>query len=147
MCSRLVVIFLMLLSWLHTEAQKNSLSFYLQEGIRNSPLLKDYEAQIELNAIDSQRIRAQYRPQVTGSSINSFAPVIQGYGYDRAITNGGQLSGIINVDQALVSQGNLSAQYKNLQLQNQGITNNARITEQDLKRTITNQYLTAFGTL
>ncbi|HSZ34239.1 MAG TPA: TolC family protein, partial [Puia sp.] len=42
---------------------------------------------------------------------------------------------------------NLSAQYKNLQLQNEGIKNNARISEQDLKRTITNQYLTAFGTL
>jgi outer membrane protein TolC len=128
-------------------AQKNTLAFYLQQAIHNSPLLKDYQAQIELNAIDSQRIRAQYRPQVTGSSINLFAPVIQGFGYDRAITNGGQLSGIVNVDQALVSRGNLSAQYKNLHLQNEGINNNARISEQDLKRTITNQYLTAFGTL
>ena len=128
-------------------AQKNTLAFYLQEAIHNSPLLKDYQAQIELNAIDSQRIRAQYRPQVTGSSINSFSPVIQGFGYDRAITNGGQLSGIVNVDQALVSRGNLSAQYKNLRLQNEGINNNVRISEQDLKRTITNQYLTAFGTL
>ena len=128
-------------------AQKNTLGFYLQEAVHNSPLLKDYQAQIELNSIDSQRIKAQYRPQVTGSSVNSFAPVIQGFGYDRAITNGGQLSGIVSVDQALVSHGNLSAQYKNLQLQNEGIKNNARISEQDLKRTITNQYLTAFGTL
>ena len=128
-------------------SQKNTLDFYLKEAVHNSPLLKDYQAQIELNSIDSQRIRAQYRPQVTGSSVNSFAPVIQGFGYDRAITNGGQLSGILNVDQALVSRGNLSAQYKNLQLQNQGIQNSAKISEQDLKRTITNQYLTAFGTL
>jgi outer membrane protein TolC len=128
-------------------AQKNTLTFYLQEAVQNSPLLKDFQAQIESNAIDSQRIRAQYKPQVTGSSINSFAPVIKGYGYDPAITNGGQLSGIVNVDQALVGRGNMSAQYKNFQLQNLGITNNARISEQDLKRTITNQYLTAFGTL
>jgi outer membrane protein TolC len=128
-------------------AQKNTLDFYLTEAIHNSPLLKDYQSQIEANGIDSQRIRAQYHPQVTATSVNSLAPVIHGYGYDPAITNGGQLSGLVNVSQVIVSHGNLSAQYKNLQLQNQGIANNARITEQDLKRTITSQYLTAFGTL
>jgi outer membrane protein TolC len=142
-----IFIIIALTIWNQAPAQKNTLAFYLQEAVHNSPLLKDYQAQIELNSIDSQRIKAQYRPQVTGSSVNSYAPVIQGFGYDRAITNGGQLSGIVNVDQALVSRGNLSAQYKNLQLQNRGIQNNARISEQDLKRTITNQYLTAFGTL
>ncbi len=119
----------------------------MQEAIHNSPLLKDFQSQIESNGIDSQRIRALYKPQVTGSSINNFSPVIQGVGYDAAITNGGQLSGIVNVNQTLASRGNLAAQYKNLQLQNEGIFNNARITEQDLKRTITSQYLTAFGTL
>jgi outer membrane protein TolC len=142
-----IFIIIALSIWNRAPAQKNTLAFYLQEAVHNSPLLKDYQAQIELNSIDSQRIKAQYSPQVNGSSVNSYAPVIQGFGYDRAITNGGQLSGIVNVDQALVSRGNLSAQYKNLQLQNRGIQNSARISEQDLKRTITNQYLTAFGTL
>jgi hypothetical protein len=120
----------------YTYSQKNTLDYYLSEAIRNSPLLKDYQSQIASNGIDSQRIRAQYKPQVTASSINAYAPVIKGYGYDPAITNGGQLSGIVNVSQTLVSHGNLDAQYRNLQLLNQGITNNARITEQDLKRTI-----------
>jgi outer membrane protein TolC len=131
----------------HSVAQKNTLDFYLTEGIRNSPLLKDYQSQIESNSIDSERIRAQFHPQVTASSVNSLAPVIRGYGYDQAITNGGQLSGIVNVSQTVVSRGNLAAQYRNLQLQNEGITNNARISEQDLKRTITLQYLNAFNTL
>lgn len=131
----------------HSVAQKNTLDFYLTEGIRNSPLLKDYRSQIESNGIDSERIRAQFHPQVTASSVNSLAPVIHGYGYDPAITNGGQLSGIVNVSQTIISRGNLAAQYRNLQLQNEGITNNARISEQDLKRTITLQYLNAFSTL
>jgi outer membrane protein TolC len=131
----------------YSSAQKNTLDFYLTEAIRNSPLLKDYQSQIESNSIDSQRIRAQYHPQVTASSINSIAPVINGFGYDQAITNGGQLSGIVNVNQTIVSKSNLDAQYKNLRLQNEGITNSSRISEQDLKRTITLQYLTAFGSL
>jgi outer membrane protein TolC len=128
-------------------AQKNTLDFYLGEAIRNSPLLNDYRSQIESNDIDSQRIRAQYHPQVTASSVNSLAPVIHGFGYDAAITNGGQLSGIVNVNQTIVSRGNLDAQYRNLHLQNEGIVNNARMSEQDLKRTITLQYLNAFSTL
>jgi outer membrane protein TolC len=128
-------------------AQKNTLDFYLTQAIRNSPLLKDYRSQIESNGIDSQRIRAQYHPQVTASSATSLAPVFHGIGYDAAITNGGQLSGIVNVSQTVVSRGNLDAQYKNLQLQNEGIANNSSMSEQDLKRTITLQYLNAFGTL
>lgn len=147
MRNRILIIGLIFLSGKNSIAQKNTLDFYLREAIQNSPLLKDYQSQMESNAIDSERIRAQYKPQVSGSSINSYAPVINGFGYDNAITNGGQLSGIVNVSQTLVSRGNLSAQYKNIQLQNQGIANTARISTQDLKRTITNQYLTAFGTL
>lgn len=147
MRNRILIIVIIFLTGKNSIAQKNTLDFYLQEAIQNSPLLKDYQSQMESNAIDSERIRAQYKPQVSGSSINSYAPVINGFGYDNAITNGGQLSGIVNVSQTLVSRGNLSAQYKNIQIQNQGIGNAARISTQDLKRTITNQYLTAFGTL
>jgi len=141
---------LFIILWVTTRtavAQKNSLDYYLQQAVHNSPLLKDYQSQLESNGIDSQRIRAQFGPQVTGSSVNSLAPVIHGYGYDAVITNGGQLSGIVNVNQTLVSRKNLSAQYRNLQLQSEGIANNSRISEQDLKRTITSQYLTAYGTL
>ncbi|HTB27098.1 MAG TPA: TolC family protein [Puia sp.] len=147
MCNRILIIGFIFLTGKNSFAQKNTLDFYIQAAVQNSPLLKDYQSQMESNAIDSERIRAQYKPQVTGSSINSYAPVINGFGYDNAITNGGQLSGIVNVSQTLVSHGNLTAQYKNIQLQNQGIANTARISTQDLKRTITNQYLTAFGTL
>lgn len=135
------------LSGTYSAAQKNTLDFYLKEAVQNSPLLKDFQSQIESNGIDSQRVRAQFHPQVTASSINSLAPVINGYGYDAAITNGGQLSGIVNVSQTIVSRGNLTAQFRGLQLQNEGLSNSARISEQDLKRTITLQYLTAFGTL
>jgi outer membrane protein TolC len=147
MRNRILFVAFIFLTGKNSLAQKNTLDFYIQEAIRNSPLLKDYQSQMESNAIDSERIRAQYKPQVSGSSINSYAPVINGFGYDNAITNGGQLSGIVNISQTLVSHGNLSAQYKNIQLQNQGIANTARISVQDMKRTITNQYLTAFGSL
>jgi len=130
-----------------TIAQKNTLDYYLQAGLRNSPLFREYQSQLATNAIDSERIAAQYRPQVTASSMNSYAPVVHGIGYDNAITNGAQLSGVVQVEQSILSHGNLSAQYKNIRLQNEGINNSAKLSEQDLRRTITNQYLTTFGDL
>ena len=126
-------------------AQQKNLAYFIQQALNNSPLLKDYQNQVQINQVDSQRIRATYKPQVTGTSNNVYAPVIKGYGYDAAITNGGQLSALVGVNQALAGKKYLDAQFETLRLQNQGIENTARLSEQDLTRTIVAQYITAFG--
>ena len=126
-------------------AQVKNLQYYIDQALANSPLLNDYRNQVYINRLDSQRIRATYRPQVTGTSNNSYAPVINGFGYDGAITNGGQVSALVGVNQSLVSNPYLRAQFETLRLQNQGIENSARVSEQDLTRTITSQYITAYG--
>jgi outer membrane protein TolC len=126
-------------------AQEKNLDYFIHQALGNSPLLKDYQNQVQINLIDSQRIRATYQPQVTGTSNNSYAPVINGYGYDGAITNGGQLSALVGVNQALVSKKYISAQFATLRLQNQGAENAARLSEQDLTRTVIAQYITAYG--
>src|ERR1019366_1587409 len=53
-----------------------NLDFYLQTALHSSPLLKDYQGQLQAGQVDSQIIRAGYRPQVTGTSVNTYAPVI-----------------------------------------------------------------------
>jgi outer membrane protein TolC len=126
-------------------AQVKNIDYYVEQALVNSPLLKDYKNQVETNLVDSQRVRATYKPQVTGTSNNSYAPVINGYGYDEAITNGGQLSAVVGVNQTLVSQKNLRSQFETLRLQNKGIENNAKVSEQDLKRTVIAQYITTYG--
>ena len=125
--------------------QQKSLDYFIQQALANSPLLKDFKNQVLINQVDSQRIRATYKPQVTGNSINVYAPVVKGYGYDGAITNGGQLSALAGVNQALVSKKYLHTQFETLRLQNQGIDNTAKMTEQDLTRTIVAQYITTYG--
>ncbi|MEP7277441.1 MAG: TolC family protein [Bacteroidota bacterium] len=132
---------------LATNAQQKSLEYFIQSGLQNSPLLKDYHNQVLINQLDSQRIRAGYRPQVNGTSINSYSPVVKGYGYDGAITNGGQLSALVGVNQALVSKKYLNTQFEALQIQNLGLENTASMSEQDLKRTIIAQYISAYGDL
>ena len=126
-------------------AQEKNLDYFINQALLNSPLLKDYQNQVQINLLDSQRIRATYQPQVTATSNNSYAPVINGYGYDGVITNGGQLSALAGVNQALAGRKYLNTQFETLRLQNQGIENTARVSEQDLKRTVIAQYITAFG--
>ena len=126
-------------------AQTNNLNFYVSRALISSPLLKDYQNQIQSNLIDSQRIRATYKPQVNGASVNSYAPIINGFGYDYAITNGGQVSALVMVNKTLVGKNNLNTQFASIQINNQSISNSSVISEQDLRRTITSQYIIAYG--
>lgn len=127
-------------------AQERTLNQYIESGLTNSPLLKDYNNQKLSNAIDSLRILAGYKPQVNGVSTNSYAPTTKnGWGYDAAITNGVNFSQLVVASQRLVSKENLNNQQEAIRLLNESLTVSGKITEQDLKRSIAAQYITAFG--
>ena len=136
----------MLLAFTGTaRCQSNTLDFYVGQALHNSPLLKDYQNQLLSGELDSAIVRAGYMPQVTGTSINTYAPVINGYGYDNAISNGGNFSTLVGVNKVLIGKKHLDAQYETIRLASQGISNTAKISEQDLKKSITAQYITAYG--
>jgi outer membrane protein TolC len=122
-----------------------TLDDYVSAGLRNSPLLKDYNNQKLANLVDSLRINAGYRPQVNGVSSNTYAPVIKGWGYDAAITNGTNIGEMVAVNQLLVGKGNKSNQQESIRLLNESLTISGKISEQDLKKVITAQYITAYG--
>jgi outer membrane protein TolC len=145
MKGNLLILVLLMLIDTGSNAQNNNLQYYLNRALDNSPLLKDYQNQVLSNQLDSQRILAGYRPQVTGSSINIYAPVIGGYGYDLAVSNGGNFTSVVAVDKTWVSKKNLSTQFGAINLQSQAINNSSRISEQELKRTVVAQYITTFG--
>jgi outer membrane protein TolC len=123
------------------------LDFYVGQALQNSPLLKDLHNQVLSGEVDSQLIKASYLPQVVGSSSNIYAPTIHGYGYDQAVSNGGNFTTVAAVTKTLVGQRHLDAQYETLRLQNQGLGNTAKVSEQDLKKSVTAQYITAYGDL
>ena len=126
-------------------AQQKTLDFYLQQAFQNSPLLKDYAAQVQSNRIDSAIIRAGYGLQVNGSSTNNYAPVIHGYGYEGAITNVGNFSELITASKQFIGNANLQNQYNAVQLANDSIRIATRISEQDLQKSITQQYIATYG--
>ncbi|MDH7460449.1 TolC family protein [Chitinophagaceae bacterium 26-R-25] len=143
----IITVTLILLFYHVAVAQTKTLDDYLSQALNNSPLLKDYRGQIASGAVDSALIRATYKPQVNGNSYNSYSPTIKGWGYDYAITNGANVNALVGVNKALVSQRYLQAQLETVSLQNKGIENTSKISEQDLKRTIIAQYITAYGDL
>jgi outer membrane protein TolC len=126
-------------------AQKKTLDYYVDSALAHSPLLKDYRNQVQSTGIDSELLRAAYKPQVTGSSFNSYAPVIKNYGYDKAITNGANIAALVGVNKTIVSRKNLQAQLNSMYLQSQGTENTARMSEQELRKNVISQYITAFG--
>ena len=127
------------------QAQQKTLDYYIFQSIQNSPLLKEVSNNILVNRIDSLRILASYKPQVNGNSVNYYAPVVNGYGYDEIITNLRSFSEQVGASKLLVGKRNLRIQFNGIRLLNDSLLVAGNITEQDLKRTITAAYLAAYG--
>lgn len=130
------------------QAQERNLDFYINVALQNAPAFRDLRNQAELNRQDSMLFRAALRPQVSAGTAANLAPNFRGFGYDPALSNGGFLNAIVSVSQPIfVPKQNLAAQFKALDVQNESLQNKARLTEQDIRRSIGVQYITAYGTL
>ncbi|MDX2067804.1 MAG: TolC family protein [Haliscomenobacter sp.] len=128
-------------------AQERDLDFFIKTALSNAPAFRDLHNQVAINRQDSLLIRASLRPQVIAGTAVSIAPHKKGFGYDVAISNGGYLSTLIGVSQPVfVPKQNLTAQFNTLAVQQKGLDNAARLTEQDLRRTVGTQYITAYST-
>ena len=124
---------------------QNSLSDYQQSAIKNSPIFINNQNQISSLALDSMLIRAGYKTQVNLISNNIYAPVINGYGYDPIITNGGAYSALLAANYTLLSKNNLNHKYASLTIQKQIVELNTKLNERDLKQTVTSQFITVYG--
>lgn len=140
---KLIAFVLFLVSGIFVNAQ--SLDFYIQKGLENSPLLKDFRNQLLSGKLDSLLTHASYKPQINQVSQAMYAPVAKKYGYDEAITDGGNYSAVLNVVQPLFNKKIKANQLRDISLSNQTIEAETRITETDLKQGITSQFLTTYA--
>jgi outer membrane protein TolC len=127
-----------------TLSEAQSLDNYLAAGLKNSPLLKDYVNQMRSGGVDSSLVASTYKTQVNLTSQVMIAPTANNFGYDAAITNGGNFSGLVSANQSLFNKKIKSEQFKTIQLANQTLQVTKKLSETELKKTITNQYLTAY---
>lgn len=132
---------------LATAQNAYTLEHYLQLAESNSPLLKDLKNQISAARLDSMRLRAGLKPQVNASTTALVAPVIHGYGYAGAITNGQTFSAVAGVSQQVIGRSYRNAELEAIRLQQDSLLNASRLSVQDLIKAVTGQYITAYGDL
>ncbi|HXR84285.1 MAG TPA: TolC family protein [Hanamia sp.] len=139
------IISLIFLSPLFSFAQNKDLDYFINQSLSRDPKFTELRNLILVNKIDSELIVAGNKIQVTGSGNAYYAPVINGYGYDVAITNGQQLAALVALNKQIYNKRNLSLQFKSLQLQNDSLANSSAIYQQDLKKMIITQYILTYG--
>jgi outer membrane protein TolC len=130
---------------LKAQLPARDLDYFIQEAVKRSPLLKDYENQQQAKRIDSMRVKAGYLPQVTASSAGMYAPVINGYGFDEVLTNGKSLEALLNVNYNLAGKKNVSNQLQGIRLQSDSLKFASHLSVLDLQKAIADQYITAFA--
>jgi outer membrane protein TolC len=138
-------ILLALIITIETGAQQTTLSYFIDKAMTNSPLLKDYGNQVLSNKIDSMRIRSGLGPQLNAVSNNYYAPVINGWGFDEIVTDNANISALLSVSKDIVSRKNRENQFLAVQNNTNSLLNERKITEQDLIKNVTEQYINTYG--
>jgi outer membrane protein TolC len=127
----------------NTYAQNSTLDFFIKQGLYHSPLLKDITNQMNLNSIDSLLVKANQKPQVSYNGLLYYAPIINGIGYSEALTDISKISSVVYISQRIFNQKAMEARYSKSGIQNQALRISSRISENDLRKAITLQYLSA----
>ena len=125
--------------------QSRDLDFYLKEALQNSPLLNDFRNQINSAVADSFLIKAARKPYVEARSSLQASPYSRNFGYDDVITNGGNYTAVLGVNQKILNKKEITNKYSSVDLQKQSATNSSRISVTELNKVITDQYLVALS--
>ncbi|MEI7523402.1 MAG: TolC family protein [Mariniphaga sp.] len=136
-------VFLVFLIFENSHAQ--SLDSFINSGLKNSPLLYDFNNQQLSGKLDSLLLLASFKPQINQLTQAVHYPTGSDWGYDAAITNGGNYAALLNITQTLFSKKRINGQLQTIDLLNQTLKLNAKITVLDLKKSISAQYLTAYA--
>ena len=139
----LSILFFVTISFSDIYAQ--SLDDYIDTALKNSPLLFDLNNQKLSGRLDSLLLLATFKPQVNQISQAMYVPSGSKWGYDEAITNGGNYSSVVNITQSLFNRKQIDGQLQTLELLSLTLKNNERTAIIDLKKSITAQYLAAFA--
>lgn len=126
-------------------AQSHSLNYFIEQARANSPAISEFNNQVLSNRLDSLLLRSTLKTQVNFISSNSYAPVIKGFGYDNAITNGANITGVVQASRNFLTKNNVAAELNAIRLQSLALIDTINLTGQDLLRTISEQYISAYG--
>lgn len=140
-----IIIIVFLTSFL-VESQTKNLNYYLQKGQVNSPLLTNYQNQVKSIGLDSLKLKASYGLQVMGNGNITYAPIVNGWGYDNAITNGQNLSALMVVSKPIIGKNNLDTRLQRFSIKKEITTYQNVKDENTFVQNITQQYIVSYGT-
>ena len=124
--------------------QSQTLDYYINKGIHNSPLLKDLGFQKKALALDSLKVLAGYGPQAGIGGDLMYPPAIGKFAYDSSITDGGHYAALVRVEKPLFYRKQAAGQLQGVTIQKLMLDNNYKVTEAELREAITAQYITVF---
>ncbi len=142
---KIFIVFLAMSWFPGMTAQQQDLNYYLGQGLQNSPVLKDYQNRLRSALIDSLRLKSGQGIQVNAASINSYAPVFKGWGYDEVKTDIFQVGTMVNISKEIKGNSHLLNKYQALSLQNQSVILEGSLSEKELKKEIIARYILAYG--
>jgi len=132
-------------------ASPRQLDDFLLIARQSSPLLRATANQIGQNRIDSLVRARQNGVQVGGIGSALYYPSITNskgesvVGYDNAVTNGGNYAAIGQATKPILNRFQLQNDYQILASQGLVLRNTGRLSALDLRRSITDQFLTAYA--
>ena len=127
------------------KSQVKDLTYFLNSSSSNDPAYHELQNALLSNSLDSMVLVATTKNQITGNGNAYYAPVINGFGYDGAITNGQQVSAIVALNRLIYNKRNLSLQFKDLQLSGDSLRWSSAISIRDIKKNIISQYIIVYG--
>lgn len=126
-------------------SQQRNVDFFIEKAILNTALIEDLNNQTSSNTIDSLVYKAGLKPQLNANLFTNYAPVINGYGYDTAISNGQTASGLVSFSQRILGNEQKSNQLKSISLLKEKLNFNKKVTINDIKKAIQLQYIVAYS--
>lgn len=140
---------------------QNSLEYYLNRGINNSPTLTEYHnlqdinnIQNELNSAENSSLKifltADYlfAPYFNNNGqLISTNPDPKAFGYDIGISNGGLYSAQLNVEKNIFNEGIIDALQNQNKIQTEQYSYSYKLEKHNLEKQITDQYLASYKSL
>lgn len=131
-------------------ASPRALPDFLAMAYQRSPLLNELRNQVAQNRLDSLRRKAQNGVQVAGIGTAVASPVLtnrngdQVIGYDQAVSNGGNYASYAQATKPVLNRFQLQTDYRILGNQGLALRNSGQLSQLDLRRSVTDQFLTAY---
>jgi outer membrane protein TolC len=95
--------------------------------------------------MDSLVYKANLKPQVNANLFANYAPVINNFGYDTAISNGQTVSGLIGFSKKILGKEQISNQLEAISLLKEKLNANKKITIHDIRKAVQLQYIVTYS--